>query len=267
MAKRITSRENAALKSLVRLASSSRERKEQSATLLDGPHLVEAYRASGRTATTLIVSDSGLEKDEIRELFERAPARERMVLTDRLFGDIAQVATPVGIAAVIPTPQPAALPDELETCVLLDDLQDWGNVGSIMRSAAAAGVRQVFLSKGAVFAWSPKVLRAGQGAHFFLSIYEDVDLVEIAGRFPGTVIVTDARARSSLFDADLTGHTAWVFGNEGAGVEPRLAAAASLKVRIPMPGAAESLNAAAAAAVCLFEQVRQRSVRTPGARA
>jgi TrmH family RNA methyltransferase len=257
MTKRITSRDNAQFRQIAKLAGSSRERKALGATLLDGPHLVEAYHASGRVADTLVAAESALDKPEIRRLFEAAAARQRLLLADRLFGDIAQVSTPTGIAAVIATPPNPPPPERLDTCLLLDELQDWGNVGSILRTAAAAGVKQVFLSPGSVFAWSPKTLRAGQGAHFFLSIHEGVDLVALARRHPGRVIATEARARQSLYGADLSGPVAWAFGNEGAGLSTDLSAAASLRVRIPMPGATESLNVAAAAAICLFEQVRQ----------
>jgi len=128
----------------------------------------------------------------------------------------------------------------------------------VLRSAAAAGVAQVFLSPGSVVAWSPKTLRAGQGAHVFLAIHEGVDLVAIARRHPGAILATDAGAERSLYDVDLRGAVGWAFGNEGAGLSPALADAARTRVRIPMPGQAESLNVAAAAAVCLFEQLRQR---------
>lgn len=259
MTKRITSRENAAFRQLAALATSSRARKAQGATLLDGPHLVEAYRASGRTAETIVAAESALGNPEVLRLFELAPARTRLVLADRLFADIAQVETPVGIAAVIATPPNPAAPDEPGDCVLLDGLQDWGNVGSILRTAAAAGIRDVFLSPGSVFAWSPKTLRAGQGAHFFLSIHEGVDLAALARRHPGVVLAMDARARHSLYETDLRGPVAWAFGNEGAGLSAAVAGAARRRVRIPMPGRTESLNVAAAAAICLFEQVRQRA--------
>lgn len=258
MTKRIASRENALYKSLVRLASSSRARREHRAAILDGPHLVAAFRASGGTAETLVASESGYARGEIRALFDEAPARARVLLADRLFDSLAQVATPTGILAVVATPEPSALPEVLETCLMLEGIQDPGNLGSILRTALAAGVRQVFLAPGCVFAWSPKVLRAGQGAHFGLSIHESVPLAALAPRFPGKVIATDSHAAASVFDLDLAGPIAWLFGSEGGGVSPALAAHASVRVQIPMPGGAESLNVAAAAAVCLFEQVRQR---------
>ena len=260
-AKRITSRDNALYKTLARLASSSRERRAQRAALLDGPHLVASYRASGGTAETLVASESGYARGEIRALFDETPARARVLLADRLFDSLAQVATPTGILAVVQTPGASALPEQLETCLLLEGLQDPGNLGSILRTAVAAGVRQLFLGPGCVFAWAPKVLRAGQGAHFALSINEGVALAPLAARFPGIVVATDPRAAVSVFDLDLAGPVAWIFGGEGAGVSPETGARATVRARIPMPGSAESLNVAAAAAVCLFEQVRQRARR------
>lgn len=259
MIKRIASRENALYKSLSRLASSSRARREESAALLDGAHLVDAFRASGGTAEAVLASESGYARQEVRRLFQGTPARTRVLLADRLFDALAHVETPTGILAVVRTPGEGALPERLESCLLLEGIQDPGNLGSILRTAVAAGLRQAFLAKGCAFAWSPKVLRAGQGAHFALSIHENVPLAMLAGRFPGTVIATDPRAADTVFDSDLTGSVAWIFGAEGAGVSPELGGAARLRVRIPMPGPAESLNVAAAVAVCLFEQVRQRS--------
>jgi RNA methyltransferase, TrmH family len=258
--KRIASRENALYKTLARLAGSSRARRESRAAILDGPHLVAAFRASGGTADTLVASESGYARDEVRTLFEETPARARVLLADRLFDSLAQVATPTGILAVVTAPGPERVPAALETCLLLEGIQDPGNLGSILRTAAAAGVRQVLLAPGCVFAWSPKVLRAGQGAHFGLSIHEGAPLAALAERFPGQVVVTDPHADASVFDLDLTGPVAWIFGCEGGGVSPELAARATVRARIPMPGSAESLNVAAAAAICLFEQVRQRAV-------
>jgi RNA methyltransferase, TrmH family len=255
--RRIRSRDNPLFKSLYRLATSSRARREEARTLLDGAHLIAAYRASGGTAEILAASESGYTRGEVRHLLDEAPARARILFSDTLFDAIAQVATPTGILAVICTPRARPLPEELGSCLLLEGIQDPGNLGSLLRSAVAAGLRQVFLAKGCVFVWSPKVLRAGQGAHFFLDLHEGVPLAAIAERFPGTVVATDPHAEASLFDADLSGRIAWIFGAEGRGISPALAACAGLKLRIPIAAPAESLNVAAAAAICLFEQVRQ----------
>ena len=132
--------------------------------------------------------------------------------------------------------------------VLLEAIQDPGNLGSILRSAAAASIRDVYLSPQCADAWSPKTLRAAMGAHFFLRIHENSDLQQVAQQFPGTVIATSIQASRNLFEIPLSGPTAFVFGNEGAGLSKELVQAVDENIVIPMPGKTESLNAAAAAA-------------------
>jgi TrmH family RNA methyltransferase len=262
--KHVHSRQNPLFRMLVKLATSSRERRERGAAILDGPHLVAMHAASGRSAEALFASESGLVREEVRRLLEEAPAGARAILSDRLFQEIAQVATPVGIGAWVSVPDPGPVPERPGECVLLDAIQDAGNVGSILRTAAAAGLREAYLGPGTAFAWAPKVLRAAQGAHFALAIHESVPLVEIASRFAGQVWVTAGDADLTLYDADLCGPNAWIFGNEGAGVAPELGTPTSRRVAIPMAGGTESLNVAAAAAICLFEAVRQRRASGPG---
>lgn len=260
--KRIHSRENAWYKSLQRLAASSRERRAQGRAILDGPHLIAAWRAAGRAADALVASESGYARPEVRELFDGTSAARRVILSDRLFDAVAQVATPVGIMAVVQTPEALPLPERIGDAVLVENVQDAGNLGSILRSTAAAGVQDVFLSPGTVFAWSPRVLRAAMGAHFSLAIREGVRLDALRARCAGRLVAALAHDAGSLYGCDLRGPVAWIFGNEGAGVSSALAEQATDRIRIPLPGPAESLNVAAAAAVCLFEQVRQRSVST-----
>ena len=255
--KHITSRENPLFRSLLRLASSSRERRKLGLTVLDGVHLVSAYIERFGAPHLLVVSESGMTKPEIGHLLERLPEIAPAVVADALFGEIAPTVSPSGIVAAVATPRPGPLPSRLDACLMLDAVQDPGNVGSILRSAAAAGVGHVLLSAGCAYAWAPRVVRAGMGGHFEVSIHENADLLQIAQHFRGQVITLSPDARTSLFDCDLTGPTAFIIGNEGAGVSSATAAAAHREVRIPMPGAMESLNAAAAAAICLFERVRQ----------
>jgi TrmH family RNA methyltransferase len=126
-------------------------------------------------------------------------------------------------------------------------------------------VERVYLSPGCAFAWSQKTVRAGQGAHFHVDIFEHADLEAIAREFPGRVIATDPHASVSLFDTNLRGACALLIGNEGGGLSPVLAQAAQERIAIPMPGGFESLNAALAAAVCLFEKVRQDATAQPAA--
>jgi TrmH family RNA methyltransferase len=158
----------------------------------------------------------------------------------------------------VKTPRPPATPDTAAAAILLEDIQDPGNLGSVLRSAAAGGFTQVLLSPGSVHAWSPRVLRAGMGAHFALHIHEEVDLSKCVHGYRGTVIAADPRASLSLFEVDLAGTVAFLFGNEGAGLSAPLLRAAHRIAGIPTSASTESLNVAAAAAVCIFERVRQR---------
>lgn len=257
--KLIRSRENPRFKLLRQLATSTRERRKAGLALLDGVHLIAAYRAAGGVPEQLILRESAAANEELAALAEGADAQTLLVLGEPLFNEIAQVSTPTGIIALIRTPKPGPLPPVIEHCVMLENIQDAGNLGSILRSGAAAGIRTVLLSQGCAFAWSSKVLRAGMGAHFSLDIFDNVDLAAAAGRLSGRLVCTSGHAPKSIFQADLRGPLAWVFGNEGAGVSGQLSAMAAEQLCIPMPGKSESLNVAAAAAICLFEQVRQRS--------
>lgn len=253
--KHITSADNAQFKALLKLVESSRERRLAGLSLLDGVHLVQAYQQHCGAPEQLIVSQSGAGKTEIKTLLQSAAAT--LVLSDALFKQLSSVATPTGIIAAIKTPRREILPAALDTCVMLEDIQDPGNLGSILRSCAAAGVKQIFLSKQSVNAWSPRVLRAAMGAHFAIEIYERIDLIALARAFPGRVLVTQLHATQSVFNCNLTGKVAFIFGNEGAGVSDALVQCAHEAIAIPISAVTESLNVAAAAAVCLFERVRQ----------
>lgn len=257
--KRVTSAGNLRFRFLRQLAESSRERKKAGLTVLDGVHLVSAYRDHVGAPEQLVVSDSGLKNPEVAAIVASLARGEPLLLADGLFKQISPVVAPTGVLAVVRTPRPAPIPEEMDACVMLEDLQDPGNLGSILRSAAAAGVRHVLLSKQSAHAWSPRVLRAGMGAHFLLRVYEQADLCAAARAFKGTVIATTRAAARTLYETDLAGNVAWLFGNEGSGLSRELKAAAHVQLSVPMPGRVESLNVAAAVAICLFERVRQLS--------
>ena len=259
--KRILSEDNPHFRALLKLAQSSRERRKAGLSLLDGVHLVAAYREHFGIPVAVAISESGQDNAEIQRVLETLKPLAPLVLSDGLFASLSTVSTPTGIIASIRTPRAPVMPARLETCLLLEDIQDPGNLGSILRSAAGAGIRHICLSKSSVHGWSPRVLRAGMGAHFMLDIHEQCDLVEIARSFHGRVIVTAPETDKSIFETDLTGNIALVFGNEGAGVSVALAAVAHDTVTIPMPGNIESLNVGAAVAVCLFERVRQSGAK------
>ena len=262
----ITSRDNAFFKQLIRLSGSAQERKETGLTLLDGVHLISAYRRALGQPKSLIVSETGCDSIEIKRFFreegEETTGTKVVVLPDSLFQAASPVKTPTGIIALVPIPKaediPAQSGREESFSVLLEAMQNPGNMGSILRSAAAAGASDVYLSDGCADPWSPAGLRAAMGAHFLLRIHEQADLPQVARTFNGKVIATSLKAKMSLYQTALTGPVAFVFGNEGMGLSDLILQASSEQISIPMPGGTESLNAAAAAAVCFFERVRQR---------
>lgn len=256
--KKITSRENATFRRLKQLTHSSRERRKQGRTVLDGMHLVSAWCERFGAPELLAVSESGAQRAEIRDWLAAHPQIVPHALSDPLFREVSPVDTPAGILALVCVPQPPADTAVQGSCILLEAIQDAGNLGSILRTAAAAGMTDVFLGPGCAQAWSPRVLRAAMGAHFRLRIHEHAALGQVLGRFGGTSVATQPDARATIYEADLSGPVAWVFGNEGSGLAAETAALTQLILRIPMPGQVESLNVAAAAAICLFEEVRQK---------
>jgi TrmH family RNA methyltransferase len=252
--KHITSRDNSLFKQLRKLADSARERRQAQQALLDGAHLIEAYAQAFGAPELLIVAEGDCTEDALR-LLEHLPEADSIMLPPAMFAELSPVATPTGILALVATPQ-LPLPAEITFALLIEDIQDPGNLGSMLRCAAAAGVEAVYLSPGCADVWSPKTLRGGQGAHFVLPIVERADLLNVASNFNGRTLAAELQGLS-LYGLDLTDAVAFIIGNEGAGLTAPLLSAASDRVCIPMPGQAESLNAAAATAVCLFERVRQ----------
>ena len=257
----IRSRDNAFVKQLVGLAHSSRERRKAGLTVLDGIHLVRAYVDAQGAPHAMAVAESALARTEVADLLSRRSIATVNVLADKLMAEASILDSPAFVMAMVVTPGATPIPPDA-TVLVLEDVQDPGNVGSMLRSAAAAGIRQILLSATTAFAWSPKVLRAAQGAHFLLNIVEGEDVVAFAQRYAGRSLALVPRGIGvgQLYDVDMTGPTAILIGNEGAGLSPELIAAATLRVSIPMPGRVESLNAAAAGAICMFEMTRQRAV-------
>lgn len=253
----ISSRENPRFKALRALADDPRR---HGCALLEGIHLVMTCFDRSISVKQLLVSESGQHNEEISLLLKTAVDVDCLILRDALFRDISGVGSPTGVAAVIDIPSCPAGKISGDA-VLLDAVQDAGNVGAIMRTAAAAGVRHVLLGTGCAGAWTSRVLRAGQGAHFSLSIHEQVDLGAVLAACTGLSIAAVACGGVNLYKLDLTGPALWVVGNEGAGLAPELVAAAKIRVSIPLASGIESLNVAAATAVCLFEANRQRSMR------
>jgi TrmH family RNA methyltransferase len=256
----VHSRSNPLFKSLMKLKDSTRERRRTGSALLDGVHLVAAYIERVGQPQAIALSVNAAETPEIRQLLDKSPSPEPIVLTEALFRELSPVTTPSGILAVVAIPLARPVPRDVQCCLLVEDIQDPGNLGSILRSAAAAGMRHVLLSKGCVDAWSPRVLRGAMGAHHALVIEERANLPAFACDYHGQVVAAAADAKKSIFDIDLTQPTAFALGNEGSGLSPELAAQADVHVAVPMAGGLDSINVGAAAAVRLFARVTQLRV-------
>jgi len=261
MIKTITSRENPLYKELKQLATRPPVRRRMGRTLLDGVHLCEAYLEHVGNPVWCVVGERGERNPEVARILAASAARQASCirLPDALYRALSQVENGVDLLFIIETPVKEQAGSLSQGAVLLDNVQDPGNVGSILRSAAAAGIEHIYCGMGTVFAWSPKVLRAGMGAHFLLHIYENVDLEALASEAKVPVLATSSHASVSIYEADLRQPVAWLFGHEGQGVNDALLAHATRTVAIPHRGAMESLNVAASAAVCFFEQLRQKS--------
>lgn len=262
----ISSARNPAVKQLRKLLSSRKYRQQRALTVAEGVNLVTSYLQAGGRPQQVILAQSAAANQEVQRLLERLDsALPRLVLRDGTFESLAQIHATVGVMIVIST----ALPPKSRSLttgnqLLLEDIQDPGNLGTILRTAAAAGVDRVYLSEKSASPWSPKALRAGMGAQFSLAIEEAADLVAVAEQAKPPVIATDLAADKELYQLDLTGDQLWAFGNEGQGLSADLRAACTQAVVIPQAaGAVESLNVAATVAVCLFEQARQQAMVQP----
>jgi TrmH family RNA methyltransferase len=252
----LTSRDNPRVRRWRELTCDASERRTQRRAIIEGEHLVLAFLQSGRTVESLMLSKTASSRSGVIALVKRS-GKAPAVLADPVFRSIVDLETPAGIAAEIAIPPVAKDLKAAKACLFLDAIQDAGNVGTILRSAAAFGIGHAVLGKGCADAWSPKVLRAGMGAHFAMALVESADPVAAMADFGGKVVCTSPRGGVALSKADLSGRIGWLFGAEGQGVSEALASRAALRISIPMHEGTESLNVAAAAAICFYEHSRR----------
>ena len=251
---RITSRSNALLKQIHRLAADSNAYRRLGRIWLEGEHLCLAALARGWVPDIAVFSSSNWPP----ALAEYAQAAiKNVVIDDLLFREVSGLESPAQVGFMMRLPAAPVLDAALPT-VVLDRLQDAGNVGSILRSAAAFGFAQVVALAGTAALWSPKVVRAGMGAHFCLRLVESIGIDEVVETLAVPWMVTSSHRGEWVHAADLPWPCAWVLGHEGQGVQPALAARAAQHLRIAQPGGEESLNVAAAAAICLHASAVSR---------
>lgn len=255
----IESRHNERFKYAVRLARLNGGRRREERIFLDGVHLIQSYLA--RFEANLVevyVTQDASAKPEVERILARLSGHQVFVLSPSLMNELAVVDSPVGIVAVAPQPSIAGkqAPDN-RFWLVLEGVQDPGNMGSILRTAAASGVNQVWLARGCTDPWAAKCLRGGMGAQFLLPVAMQPRIADALAAFQGSILATVPTGGTPLYRADLRGDVALLFGGEGAGLSTEILALAKARVSLPMSAGVESLNLGAAVAACCFERLRQ----------
>lgn len=248
----ITARNNPTVVRANRVASDGAFARREGLCWIDGDHLLRAALDQGMVPVQCFITEDAWEDDALRALAQRA-ARVAIVPAT-IMRQLAALDTPTKVAALLAVPQPRALDPRAPT-VVLDRVQDPGNVGTILRSASAFGFAQVLALKGTASVWSAKVIRAAMGAHFALNLIEGSAALVEQLRVP--CLGTSSHAQETLgAGSTLPFPCAWVFGHEGGGLDATLQALCTRMLRIPQPGGHESLNVAMAASICLYESRR-----------
>ena len=254
----IQSAANPELKHLAKLIKQSSYRRKQKQVVLEGIHLLQTFIDSDWQPVKIYVSEHSFNKTEIKTLLANIDSELITLVADGLLSRISSLSEADELTAIFSLPE-IRKQNHYTDVVILEDIQDPGNVGTILRSCAAVDIKNIILSQNCADIWSPKVLRAAMGAHAFLYLEQVENLYQWCENYNYPIYATVLHeAAQSLYTLKLTTPAAWIFGNEGSGVSSQLSQFASEYVIIPMAGKTESLNVAMAASVCLFEQQRQR---------
>ena len=252
----LESKDNAKIKHLRSLIEQQAYRKKQRQTVLEGTHLCLSWLQEKGKLVSLFTTEAALEHSDLQAIIEQYNGAV-FVISETLYKDISTLGTSLACLAIIDLPQSSIALDFQADTLILENIQDPGNVGTLLRSAAAANIKQVICTKGSASLWSPRVLRAGMGAHFSLHTFENIELESLLDQFNIPVFVTSSHRSNSLYEQNLTNPCVWILGNEGQGASD-YALAHAQAVAIPQPGGQESLNVAIAGSICFFEMVRQR---------
>ncbi|SPL70782.1 TrmH family RNA methyltransferase [Acinetobacter stercoris] len=252
----LESKDNPKIKHLRGLIEQNNYRKKQGQTVLEGTHLCLAWLQENRKINSVFTTENALKHIDLEKITEQYQGVV-FVIGESLYKDLSTLGTSLACLAIVDLPSSSQSLDFKADTLILENVQDPGNVGTLLRSAAAAGIKQIVCTKGSASLWSPRVLRAGMGAHFSLHTFENVELQDILEQFQIPVYVTSSHDSTSLYSQDLGKACAWILGNEGQGVSD-YALQHAQAVTIPQPGGQESLNVAIAGSICFFEMVRQR---------
>lgn len=257
----ISSEANPRFRQWLKIATSARHVRDSGLALAEGLHVIDAARAAGQSFEAVLVR----RRASAPETLQRAEAFgaegvDVYELPAGLYDRLSPVEQGVGLMAVFAWPR-RTLPQHLRTdAVYLDGVQDPGNVGALLRVAAAAGVGTVLARRSSAALWSARVLRAAQGAHFRLHLCEDAEPAQLGAALDGPWFGAAAHGATSVWAQPMpAGAVGWVFGAEGTGLAADTREVCDALVTIPIDPAVESLNVASAAAVCLFERRRRLS--------
>ena len=253
----VSSPDNPVIRLVRKLSSTPTAYRQIGKVWIEGDHLCRSWVQHQGAVEMAVVSATAWAEWSRTDWLQQVS--DVVVVPDAQFARMSQLPSPAGIGLLLPWMAEATIAYD-EPSVILDRVQDAGNVGSILRSAAAMGVRQVMSLPGTAALWSPKVIRAGMGAQFGIKVVENIDLDMIA-KLSLPVIATSSHAKQEIWDTHLTSPCNWMFGHEGQGLSPACEAMCAATVRIPQPGGQESLNVAAAAAICLYESMRRRHIQ------
>jgi TrmH family RNA methyltransferase len=252
----LESKDNPKIKHLRGLIEQNSYRKKQGQTVLEGTHLCLAWLHENKKINSIFTTEHALSHPDYERILAKYTGAV-FVISESLYKDLSTLGTSLACLAIVDLPSSSQTLDFKADTLILENVQDPGNVGTLLRSAAAAGIEQIICTKGSASLWSPRVLRAGMGAHFSLQTFENVTLEEVLPQFQIPVYVTSSHHAESLYSKNLRKACVWILGNEGQGVSD-YAVQHAQAVSIPQPGGQESLNVAIAGSICFFEMVRQR---------
>ncbi len=258
----ITSVSNPRIKQLRSLLANRKDRRRERLFVIEGVRLVEEALRAGARIVTLVYDPEHLRASERGQaLLEQVrDVRGAYVATPEVIAAVSDTVTPQGIVAAVGWPELEARRGGIQ--LVLDAVQDPGNVGTLLRSAEATGVTEVFCTSGTADVYSPKVVRAAMGAHFRLPLRQDLHWDELGDLLgpADNIYVADTEGRMPYYAADWRQPSVLVIGNEANGASDEARAHATKSIMIPMADEVESLNAAVAGSVILFEAARQRRI-------
>ena len=254
---KITSSQNPKVKLVRTLLGRAKERREAGAFVVEGVRLIEEAEARGWKFQFALYDDSLNERGSslVEQLFARDMDVEEV--SEHVMKSLSDTETPQGILAVLELNQ-LPNPDAPDFILIPDQIRDPGNLGTLLRTAAATGIQAVFLPPETTDAFAPKVVRSGMGAHFRLPI-QSMKWEKIRREIKGLQVYLADMDGTSCWETDLRRPLALIVGSEAEGASQEARELATQKISIPMSGDIESLNASVAGSVLMFEVVRQRS--------